>query len=80
MIDRRPMRPGRPAIAAKQGQKATLGIRATAELKDRLIAAANRNDRSLSQEAELRLERSFEFDSVEAFMRDLAQRLGFPDR
>ena len=51
---------GRPVTASKPGQKATLGIRATATLKDRLAVAAKRNDRSLSQEAELRLEASFQ--------------------
>ncbi len=51
---------GRPTTTAKPGKKATLGIRATANLKRRLVSEADRNDRSLSQEAELRLERSFE--------------------
>jgi hypothetical protein len=36
-----------------------LGIRARAELKTRLDGAAKWNDRSLSQEAEIRLEQSF---------------------
>lgn len=53
-------KPGRPTTKGTPGQKATLGIRATPELKERLDKAAKRNDRSLSQEAELRLERSFD--------------------
>ncbi len=55
---------GRPTTKAKAGQKATLGIRATADLKNRLMAEANRNDRSLSQEAEIRLEQSFRAQSL----------------
>ena len=55
---------GRPTKKAKHGQKKTLGIRATAELATRVQSAANANDRSLSQEAELRLERSFEREAL----------------
>jgi hypothetical protein len=50
---------GRPTTAAKEGEKATLGIRASASLKGRLQEAAEVNGRSLSQEAEIRLEQSF---------------------
>jgi hypothetical protein len=53
-------RRGRPTVAARPGEKATLGIRASARLKERLEEASKENGRSLSQEAELRLERSFE--------------------
>lgn len=48
----------RPRIGQK-GEKATLGIRVPLGLKRRLDTAAEANDRSLSQEAELRLEQSF---------------------
>ncbi len=50
---------GRPTTPGKAGQKSTLSIRATGQLKDKINNAAKANDRSLSQEAELRLERSF---------------------
>jgi hypothetical protein len=51
-------RAGRPTTPPKEGEKATLGIRASADLKQRLDLAAKRNGRSLSQEAEHRLEES----------------------
>jgi hypothetical protein len=56
--------PGRPTTAAKPGQKSTLSLRLTAELKTRLDAAAKANDRPLSQEAEIRLEQSFKTQSL----------------
>lgn len=56
-------RAGRPTTAPKEGEKATLGIRASADLKRRLNEAASQgargSGRSLSAEAEFRLERSF---------------------
>jgi hypothetical protein len=52
-------RSGRPTTAPRAGEKATLGIRASAELKGRLLEVAAVNDRSLSAEAEIRLEQSF---------------------
>ena len=52
-------RAGRPTTAPREGEKATLGIRASASLKDRLLAAAEVSARSLSAEAEFRLEQSF---------------------
>jgi hypothetical protein len=52
-------RAGRPTKPAPKDDKATLGIRATSKLKDQLLKAAESNHRSLSQEAELRLEQSF---------------------
>src|SRR3954447_21848935 len=52
-------RAGRPTTAAKEGEKATLGIRAAPKLKGQLIEASNVSGRSLSAEAELRLEQSF---------------------
>src|ERR1700680_105787 len=55
-----PRRTGRPTTAAKEGRKATLGILASASLKRRLQEAAEVNGRSLSAEAEFRLEPSFQ--------------------
>lgn len=52
-------RRGRPTTPARVGERSTLSIRANALLKSRLLAAAESNSRSLSQEAELRLEQSF---------------------
>lgn len=52
-------RVGRPTSAPKKGEKATISIRVTPQLKARLDRASTASDRSLSQEAELRLEQTF---------------------
>jgi hypothetical protein len=51
---------GRPVAPSRPGEKTTLSIRLTAELKDRIVAAASSNGQPLSQEIEKRLEQSFE--------------------
>ncbi len=51
---------GRPHLPPEKGKRQTIGLRVTSELKDRLLRKAAKTGRSLSQEAELRLERSFE--------------------
>jgi hypothetical protein len=66
---------GRPVTAATEGQKATLGIRASADLKTRLFDAASRNGRSLSAEAETRLELSLHTETVYADAQRLGQEL-----
>jgi hypothetical protein len=53
-------RSGRPTTAGIAGRKSTLSIRASADLKARLDVAAKNSGKSLSQEAEGRLESSFE--------------------
>ena len=58
-----PKRPGRPTTPGRQGEKATLGIRASAGLKTRLLNAADVADRSLSAEAEFGLESSFQTEA-----------------
>ncbi len=56
---------GRPTKAPKRGEtRVSLGLRVTAEVKRRLDAAAKKTGRSQSQEAEFRLERSFEHDDI----------------
>jgi len=57
-----PKRMGRPTKAPKSGERVSLGLRVTADIKRKLDAAAVASGRSQSQEAELRLERSFERD------------------
>lgn len=52
-------RRGRPTTQGTAGEKSTLSIRASAELKAKLDAASNQSGRSLSAEAEVRLEQSF---------------------
>ena len=50
----------RPTKPPKAGERVPLGLRVTPEMKKRLERAAIRKGRSLSQEAEMRLERSLE--------------------
>src|SRR5437868_12650617 len=56
-------RVGRPRTRS-DGPGDYVGFRAPRELKERLEAAASRNGRSLSTEAQIRLERSFEKQSL----------------
>ena len=49
---------GRPR-KQQEAKRAFLGLRTTHELKDKIGFVATANGRSISQEAELRLERSF---------------------
>ena len=51
---------GRPTKRPKPGERVPLGLRVTPEMKKRLEKAAIRNGRSISQEVELRLERSLD--------------------
>jgi hypothetical protein len=51
---------GRPMKAPTPGERVPLGLRVTAEMKRTLEAAAIESGRSISAEAELRLEQSFE--------------------
>jgi hypothetical protein len=55
---------GRPMKPPTPGQRVPLGLRTTAETKRKLEAAAIESGRSISQEAELRLEQSFEREFV----------------
>lgn len=55
-------RMGRPTKPPKEGERVQLGLRVTPEMKRRLEAAATKRGRSLSQEAELRLEGSLAAD------------------
>ena len=60
----RKKRVGRPLKIPKPGQRMGLGLIVTAEIKNRLDAAAQASGRTQSQEAELRLERSFEHQDM----------------
>ena len=55
---------GRPRQEPEPGERAQLSFRVTAELKRRLDAAADLSGRSQSQEAEFRLERSFDHQDL----------------
>lgn len=54
--------PGRPTKPPRPGERNPLGLRVTAEVKERLERAARESGRSISQEVEMRLERSFAAD------------------
>src|SRR6476646_5919215 len=55
-----PRRTGRPTKPPPPGKRASLGLKVTGEIKQRLEAAARASGRTQSQEAESRLERSFQ--------------------
>jgi len=57
-------RTGRPAKAAPPQARASLGLKVTSELKERLETAAAQSGRTQSQEAERRLEQSFHNESL----------------
>ena len=54
----RPKR-GRPPLPAGEGKRFPLNMRTTKAIRDKLQAAAQQSGRSLAQEVEFRLERSF---------------------
>ena len=55
-------RMGRPTKAPRPGERVSLGLRVTADIKSKLDEAARHSARSQSQEAEFRLERTFADD------------------
>jgi hypothetical protein len=64
------------------GKRYPLNMRTTRELRERIIAAAHTSGRSLVQEVEYRLERSFEKEDQQKLAEQAAttalQRAGFP--
>ncbi len=68
-------RRGRPTKDPKPGQKASLGLKVTADLKKRLEMAAKQSGRTQSQEAEVRLERTFTDDDLAARIEQKFARL-----
>jgi hypothetical protein len=71
MTDQKP-RAGRPIKPASPGKRVSLGLKVTAEIKQRLDAAARANGRTQSQEAETRLERSFRDEQLLPALLELA--------
>lgn len=57
-------RVGRPMKKPQEGKRIPLGLRVTPHLKMELYKEAKRTGRSVSQEAEIRLERSFEREQI----------------
>jgi hypothetical protein len=66
---------GRPTKAPQPGKKVSLGLKVTAEIKNRLDAAARASGRTQSQEAERRLEGSFEHESRLTHISDSLERI-----
>ena len=58
-MEKKRKRIGRPPKAPVAGERVSLGLRVTADIKRKLDEAATDTGRSQSQEAELRLEQSF---------------------
>jgi hypothetical protein len=67
-----PKRPGRPVKPAKPGQRASLGLRVSGTLKQRIDDAARKTGRTQGQEAEARLERSFHDEALLPQLLELA--------
>jgi hypothetical protein len=63
---------GRPTKSPPAGQRASLGLKVTAAIKQRLDLAARANGRTQSQEAETRLEASFRGEDMLTEMLGLA--------
>jgi hypothetical protein len=68
------MEPRRPRGRPTVGERVPLGLRVTPELKRRLDAAAEQSGRSQSQEAEFRLERTFDRENLLPQVLSLAYR------
>ena len=92
MSSQRKKRVGRPKKVPTPGERVSLGLRVTAEIKTRLDQAAESAGRSQSQEAELRLERSFEtedrlggpqlvdlIETIASVMKSTGERAGFTE-
>jgi hypothetical protein len=59
-----PKRLGRPLKKPQRGQRVSLGLKVTAEIKRRLDSAARASGRTQSQEAERRIELSYNYERV----------------
>jgi hypothetical protein len=71
---------GRPALPPEQGKRYPIGIRTTKVLRDALLNASRASGRSLAQEIEFRLERSFEIqgaaDAITPLVARISDQLG----
>lgn len=72
VMPQEPRRKGRPPKKGEPGVRASLGLKVTSDIKRRLDAAARANGRTQSQEAEARLERSFQEELLLPQLMDLA--------
>lgn len=62
-------------MAPKDGQRVGLSLRVTAETKRRLMANADAVGRSLSQEAEFRLEQSYVIEDLKRAIADIPKQV-----
>jgi hypothetical protein len=60
IVSKKKAKKGRPTKTPVPGERASLGLKVTAEIKARLDRSAQESGRTQSQEAEFRLERSFD--------------------
>jgi hypothetical protein len=67
---------GRPRVSAEQGKRYPIAIRTTKFLKERLERASKASGRSLAQELEFRLERSFEVQDITKAVSPLIDQIG----
>lgn len=74
-MEKKRARMGRPTKPPSPGERVSLGLRVTADIKRKLDEAAEQSGRSQSQEAELRLERSFELEHFEASIAEMINNL-----
>jgi TraY domain len=68
-------KPGRPMKAPTEGERVMIGVRVTPEMKNRLMEAAEKSGRSLSQEAEIRLQQSLDVEAQVMLMWQRDQNL-----
>jgi hypothetical protein len=64
VANQKPRPRGRPKVPEERQRRHLISVRTTQSFKEDLEAAAARSGRSLAQEAELRLERSFEQQTI----------------
>jgi TraY domain len=68
-------KPGRPVKAPIEGERIMIGVRVTPEMKNKLMEAAEASGRSLSQEAEIRLQQSLDVEAQVMLMWQRDQNL-----
>lgn len=66
---------GRKALIAEPGKRVSLGLKVTSETKNKLDAAARANGRTQSQEAEYRLQKSFDRNEVLAAIEGVREEI-----
>jgi len=66
---------GRPLKEAAEGHRVMLGLRVSADVKNKLDEAARKSGRSQSQEAEIRLQKTFDAEELAMMMFQRDQNL-----